>query len=271
MEIKINKNLSGRLYCAEPFDNSRGYANIVIVPGGAAINLEGGSVSRLEKLAEGFCSKGYLVFIYDGRGLGESQGVRIKQSDTVEDLSAVLSSLSEEAKVWDSSKPLLLFGFSSGGAAALKIDHQQFGVNGIICYGTLPCYSRAFADKRTLTIVKNFWKKSGTNQRFEDFAIEYCDLDPISFGHKLNVPVLFSGGSNDQTYFKYEEQEELRNCFCELPAEPLLELKGLDHFLNGNDSDFEAAVDAFAGWFDNCRTKNNLCQGELNSKDILDF
>lgn len=258
MKIKISKNLSGKLYCAEPFDDSRGHANIIIVPGGAAISLEEGSVSRLVKLAEGFHSKDYSVFIYDGRGLGESLGVRIKQSDTVEDLSAVLLSLSGEAKLWDSSKPLFLFGFSSGGAAALKIDHQQFGVNGIICYGTLPSYSRAFADKRTLAIVRSFWKKSGTSLCFEDFAAEYCDLDPISFGHKLNIPVLFSGGSNDQTYFRHEEQEELRNCFCEPPAEPLLELQGLDHFLNGDDSDFEIAVDAFVSWFDNCHTKNNL-------------
>lgn len=249
--IAITENLSGKLYCSEPFGGSRGCANVVIVPGGAAV----GSVSRLAKLAERFYSRDYSVFIYDGRGLGESQGVRIKQSDTVEDLSAVLSSLSREAKVWDSSKPLFLFGFSSGGAAALKIDHQQFGVNGVICYGTLPSYSRAFEDKRTIAIVKNFWKKSGTSQRFEDFAAEYCDLDPISFGHKLNIPVLISGGSNDQIYFKHEEQEELRACFCESPEEPPLELKGLDHFLNGNDCDFEAAVDAFVGWFDNCRTK----------------
>lgn len=103
-------------------------APVVVMVGGLALPRE-----TLRPLAEQFAARGYAVFLFDPRGIGDSEGTPrnlVSPARTQTDLEAAVARVRELDDV-DANR-LVLWGHSLGGAAALAVAGEDPRVRGVV-------------------------------------------------------------------------------------------------------------------------------------------
>jgi pimeloyl-ACP methyl ester carboxylesterase len=217
---------------------------VVVVPGGMPMDYSAGGAWAA--LAQILVACGAQVLMYDGRGFGLSQGLRLHQDDSRRDLRAAVSWL--DGSQARPASEIALLGHSVGGAAAIQLALEEPRVSAICCYGTLPSYSAAQRAGALDRALQRYWKKAGGAGSFEDFVQEYSSVDPIALGGELTCRILLAGGTDDPSFFSVEAQLELLSRMGGAKARGLLAMEGWPHTPSPMDPAFPGFAWAVAGW-----------------------
>ena len=228
---------------------------IVIVPGGSgfATDAKGGDCGHgLMELAKALCNEGFVTIGYDGRGQGQSDGIRTGHNFAIEDLGVALKFIREKCKAVDQNR-IGLFGQSLGGMASVIVAGHDKGIRSIVLWGTLPRYRvlKTDADNRAENVLKGLYykyKEAGYDSAYVDFVREFKMYDPIDHIQKIKIPILLAGGSEDNQLFRTDEQDELfeatssSQVFC-------LKVKGEPHRTRHWSPPFPVFAKMLSAWF----------------------
>jgi len=173
------------------------------------------------RLAERFCSEGFVTFIFNFRGTGESEG-NFDMLDWTRDLRAAIDYLFQLDTV-DKSR-LSLMGFSGGAMASVYCAAKDKRVSSIVACA---CPARFF-DISDFTRFEEFLlhcrqvgiiRDSNFPPSMEEWARGFDEVKPIKWIDKISPrPLLIVHGESDQTvplshawelYNKAEEPKEI--------------------------------------------------------------
>lgn len=222
---------------------------ILVVPGGSAARVGNNRLVGLRGIASELAENGFSTFLYEGRGFGKSEGVKLRQSESVLDFRGAMNFL-ENPEVWGSGdNHISVLAFSAGGAAVLDVAGDYPVIKNILCYATLPSYVRSKEDGRTQAILEYYYKESKSSLSYEGFVKQYNPLIPVEYNSKIEVPILLAGGSEDNSFFRLDEQEELAASLQKSQSVCISTIKGWNHSLDMDLPDFKSVVKEFSKWF----------------------
>ncbi|MDR2947920.1 MAG: lysophospholipase [Prevotella sp.] len=212
--------------------------------------------SSMRREAALLLKMGYDVLLVDFMGAGSSYGVQTTigslESENVKSAYDYAINELKEDKI-------ILLGFSMGGAAILKAQHDyNMVLKGLIVeasYGTF----QGTINKRLDMLNIPHWPASslftfwiGAINGFNGF-----DCNPQEYAQKIHVPVLLMCGQND----KYIPPDETQLIFDQLASEDkqLVLLPNSDHesYLNKDKKKWVTAVHTFLAGLENMDVYNN--------------
>jgi len=194
-------------------------------------------------LAERFCSEGFVAFIFNFRGTGESEG-NFDMLGWTRDLRAAIDYLSQLDKV-DKSR-LSLMGFSGGAMASVYCTANDKRVSSV---GACACPARFF-DISEFTRIEEFLahcrqvgiiRDSNFPPSVEKWARGFDEVSPIKWIHRIAPrPILIVHGESDLTV-PLSHARELYNR-AEEPKEISI-IQGAEHRLRLSEPAMNAALD----------------------------
>ena len=226
---------------------------IVLVPGGHGFVIkqkERDCGFGLAELAKTFAAEGFAVCGYDGRGQGESEGKRTGHNLAFEDLEAALACIRESFDPADGQR-IGLIGQSLGGMASAVVAGRDKGIRSLVLWGTLPRYTilKTEGSDRAGEVMKGIYEEAGGDVPFDDFVREFKMLDAIDYIGQLDIPILLAGGSEDNRFFRMNEQAELLEAAKASQQVMLLKVKGEPHRTRHWSPSFPLLAKLLSAWF----------------------
>jgi len=255
--------LNGYLFAPETWLSPQRLPCVLVVPGGHGLinRIKTRPVEKIDKdgnkktvevpissaiyglldLSKGLQQNGFVVFAYDSRGMGgehsqlpKSEGERKKQKVSQEDVEAALDYL-QNVECVDNNR-IGAFGQSVGGAAIAYQAVEDKRLKSLILWGTPPSYTECVADKR-LDITRTGLDPNS----------KLLDIHEII--SSINQPVLLAGGSDDEDYFRHQDQQRIFDGLKSSSIVSMLLLKGFEHRIDACYPAFPSLVNLLAGWF----------------------
>lgn len=196
------------------------------------------------RLAERFCSEGFVVLIFNFRGTGESQG-NFDILGWARDLTAAIDYLALRNEV-DRNR-ISVVGFSGGAAVAVYVTAHDPRISAIVTCACLaefsagldPARIRAFIDQARYTgIIRD----PGFPPSPEDWGQGFREISPIRWIDQIaGRPILIIHGDKDQVVAVDDAQALYQK--AKKPKDILI-IKGGEHRLRTN----ERAMNAAANW-----------------------
>jgi len=206
-------------------------------------------------LAERFCRKGFVAFIFNFRGTGQSEG-NFDMPGWTRDVKAAIDYLYRLDAV-DKSR-LSLMGFSGGAMASVYCAARDKRVSSV---AACACPARFFdisefnrieeflAHCRQVGIIRD----SNFPPSVEEWARGFDEVRPVKWIHKISPrPLLIVHGDNDQTVPLSHAQELYRK--AKEPKEIFI-IPGAEHRLRLSEPAMSAALD----WL---KKVNGLIEGD---------
>jgi dienelactone hydrolase len=199
------------------------------------------AIDGLIDLSRALRANGFIVFAYDGRGMGgyhpqlpKSEGERREQKVSQEDVEAALDFL-ETIEAIDPSR-IGAFGQSVGGAAIAFQAAEDKRLKSLVLWGTPPSYTECVKNG----IIK--LEKSGLGS-----ASAFLDIEKVL--PALKQPVLLAGGSDDSEFFNLDFQSRNLESLASSNNVFLLLVKGVEHRIDACYPSFSILVSLLTGWF----------------------
>jgi pimeloyl-ACP methyl ester carboxylesterase len=243
------------VFLPEDFQKDTVLPTIVLIPGSTGYKLpsshealQSETSNMLVQIAERLTVNGSLIFAYNGRGQGKSEGIRTSQVETLEDADAAIEFLIHNVANIDTTR-LALFGPSIGGSGVFHLCSKLPFIKSAIVWGTLPSWTLAKDDGRLNASIEWTWKKGRKNKNFLEFVKEFKTIDPINWLSNVRQPVMVSGGSEDRDFFRQDEQDILLRALSNSSRVAFIKLMGMPHILLPQQPIFKSYVEILAGWY----------------------
>ncbi len=128
-----------------------------ILPIGTIIHFSGGgmTIPNSESLYAPFLEKGYQIFNYERRGLGQSTGVANNSKVLLQDALYIFDQLLQNQQI--NNTPVLLWGQSMGGAFATSVAlANQNMIQGLVLEGTFSSFPDIGKEFASVLNLENF-------------------------------------------------------------------------------------------------------------------
>jgi dipeptidyl aminopeptidase/acylaminoacyl peptidase len=237
---------------------------LVIVPGGNGRfwkRPDGIDFIGYDKLAEELSESEFVVLTYNGRGQGDSEGIRTMKS-LAEDLDSVIENIFEDklpgSDLIDKSRVGIL-GVCIGGSVVCKQMISEKRVKSIAVYGAVLSWKRCvFKNDEFFERWKKRKEQVGTRVDFETEKrlIEECSYDLEFTLPQLSQHILIANGTEDRDdRYEYnfnefvDETVMLIRKIEKAKSAIFSMIKGGGHVVNYGDTAFNSFLNLMKGWF----------------------
>lgn len=234
-----------------PHPQSQG--NVIILHG-----MHGMDATSLFGYAKFIFDAGYTPVAVDMRAHGKSEGSSLSFGyNEVHDILAVVDYLKEDQRYAD--QPVILYGLSMGGSAAINTAAKSEAIAGIIAVSPFSSIQDQSADYMLRDGMPKFFVQ--VFQPYINLAIwRKFDVSPIkdnplnSIRRISDIPVLIIHGDSDSQTLVYHGQSLYDNCSS--PSKELWIVEGADHLivedvLSSEAGEYRARVIEFLSLFGN--------------------
>jgi exosortase A-associated hydrolase 1 len=165
---------------AGTLDEGGGTTGLLIISGGNEIRS--GAYAGQAVMAAQFAAKGYPVFRYDRRGIGDSEGMNTGFEDSAGDIAAALFAFRQTAP--DVTR-VVAFG-NCDAASALALFHNGLGIDVLILANPWVMESASLPDTPTLpsatAIRSRYWARIRNPRSLVDLLTGKIDLKKLAGG-----------------------------------------------------------------------------------------
>lgn len=235
-----NEKLVGLM--TAPSDKKERHPSIILAHGFGVTKEESG---MFDNIANNLAKAGFMVFRFDFSGCGESEGdySETSLSKLRDDLSCILDYVKSRPDVDDLKVGILGQSFGTATIIALKPKVQCLIMTSSVSHPQ-DTLKRSFADGFNPDGVSEKLKSSGKIIKIKSqFWADLNNYELLKFIKKINIPILFIHGSNDDKCPISEMEAYFKN--ANKPKKKVI-LKGADHGLRPQREEMQKLI---TKWF----------------------